>query len=78
MNHEPLSHQSERKISWYRSQWAIVGAMLGVIALFFLVREHWNHLAGYGVYLILLLCPLMHLFGHGHHGSGHGADSGEH
>lgn len=28
--------------------------------------------------LILLLCPLMYLFGHGRHGSGHGADSGEH
>ena len=39
-----------------------------VIAAFFL-REHWNHVLGLAPYLLLLLCPLMHLFGHRHHGS---------
>jgi hypothetical protein len=39
---------------------------------FYLLREHWDHLAGNWVYLLLLACPLMHLFhGHGGHG-GHG------
>ncbi|OJW52256.1 MAG: DUF2933 domain-containing protein [Candidatus Accumulibacter sp. 66-26] len=40
--------------------------MLAVVLLFYIVREHWDHLAGGWVYLLLLLCPLLHLFGHGH------------
>ena len=48
-----------------------------VIAVFFLVTEHRAHLSGwfpYWPYLILLVCPLMHLFMHGGHGHrGHGS-----
>lgn len=47
--------------------------MLGLIAAFFLLREHWGHLAGWWPYLLLLACPLMHVFMHGGHGqAGHG------
>lgn len=53
---------------WYRSSTSIAIAMLAVILVFFLIREHWEHLAGRWIYLLLLLCPLMHLFGHGGHG----------
>jgi hypothetical protein len=55
------------------------GAVLMVAALvaFYLLREHWNHIAGSAAYLLLLACPLMHLFGHGHgHGGGHGHHRG--
>lgn len=46
--------------------------MVAAIGGFFLLREHWDHVAGNWVYLLLLACPLMHLFhGHGRHG-GHG------
>lgn len=46
--------------------------MVAAIGGFFLLREHWDHVAGNWVYLLLLACPLMHLFhGHGGHG-GHG------
>ena len=46
--------------------------MAALIGGFYLLREHWAHLAGNWVYLLLLACPLMHLFhGHGGHG-GHG------
>ena len=47
----------------------VVGAviMTALIAFFFLLREHWAHVAGYWPYLLLLACPLMHLF-HGHGG----------
>jgi len=48
-----------------------------VIAAFFLVTEHRAHLTGwipYWPYLLLLACPLMHLFMHGGHGhAGHGS-----
>ena len=48
-------------------------AMVAVIGGFYLLREHWNHVAGNWIYLLLLACPLMHLFhGHGGHGGGHG------
>lgn len=48
--------------------------MVAAIGGFYLLREHWNHLAGSWIYVLLLACPLMHLFhgGHGGHG-GHGA-----
>ena len=49
-----------------------------VIAAFFLITEHRAHLSGwlssYGIWLLLLACPLMHLFMHGGHGhGGHGS-----
>lgn len=54
--------------------WKGAIVMLALVAAFYLLREHWNHVAGYGAYILLLACPLMHLFGHGHghgHGGGH-------
>lgn len=45
------------------------------IAGFFLFTEHRAHLLGALPYLLLLACPLMHLFGHGGHG-GHGGHAG--
>jgi hypothetical protein len=46
--------------------------MLGVFAfgVALLASQHLQHLVGILPYLLLLACPLMHLFGHGHH---HGA-----
>lgn len=47
--------------------------MVALVGGFYLLREHWNHVAGNWIYLLLLACPLMHLFhGHGGHGGGHG------
>ena len=49
-----------------------------VIAAYFLVTEHRAHLSGllyYLPFLLLLACPLMHIFmhgGHGKHGRHHG------
>ncbi len=50
-------------------------ALLGFLAIvgFFLATEHRAHFYGYLPYLLVLACPLLHLFGHGGHG-GHGAD----
>ena len=42
------------------------------IAAFYLLTEHTAHVFGALPYLLLLACPLMHLFHHGgHHHSGH-------
>lgn len=43
--------------------------MVAFVGGFYLLREHWDHVAGNWIYLLLLACPLMHLFhGHGGHG----------
>lgn len=41
--------------------------MLALITAFYLLREHWEHVSGRWAYLLLLACPLIHLFGHGGH-----------
>ena len=45
-------------------------AFLGftAIAAFFLFTEHRAHVLGALPFVLLLLCPLLHLFGHGGHG----------
>jgi len=40
---------------------------LAVVALYFVV-EHRAHVFGVLPYLVLLACPVMHLFMHRHHG----------
>jgi len=49
--------------------------LLGFLAIagYFLVAEHWAHVVPYLPWVLLLACPLMHLFmhhGHGGHGDG--------
>lgn len=60
----------------HRSRWVFGGfALLGVLLLAFEHRMHLSGMIGWLPYLILLACPLMHLFGHGWHG-GHGGHGG--
>ena len=43
--------------------------MVVLVGGVYLLREHRDRVAGNGVYLLLLACPLLHLFhGHGGHG----------
>ncbi|MGQ0579554.1 MAG: DUF2933 domain-containing protein [Betaproteobacteria bacterium] len=55
-----------------KTRWVLI-AFLG-IAGFFLVAEHKAHVFGLLPFLILLACPLLHVFMHRGHG-GHGDDS---
>ena len=49
------------------SRWAFWGFLL--IAGYFLYSEHRAHIIPYLPFLLVLACPLMHLFhGHGRHG----------
>jgi len=43
--------------------------MVALLLVLYLVRGHWNHLAGRWLYLLPLACPLLHLVMHGGHGS---------
>lgn len=50
---------------------SIILATLAVLALVLLWGEHKGHFLGALPWLILLACPLIHIFMHGGHG-GHG------
>jgi hypothetical protein len=52
---------------------ALIGA-----ASYFLITEHREHVFEYLPYLILLLCPVMHLFMHHGHGHGHHHNNVQH
>jgi len=43
----------------------------GIVAVVYLLLEHTDHVLGSLPYLLLLACPLMHLFGHSHAHGGH-------
>lgn len=49
-------------------------AAFGVGLAYLLIGEHRVHLLGWLPFLMLLLCPLLHMTMHGGHGAGHGAD----
>ena len=54
---------------WWRSPGGLALASLVVVVAFYLLMEHSAHVFGALPYLLLLLCPVLHLFHH--HGHGH-------
>ncbi|MFW5326172.1 DUF2933 domain-containing protein [Pseudomonas aeruginosa] len=68
---ESHHHGTEPTTPFWRSKAGVALIMLAVIGLFYVAREHYGHLSLALPYLILLLCPLMHLFGHNHGGHSH-------
>lgn len=61
---EKRSSSGEHAALRWRPPAMIASGMLIVIAVFYVLREHWSHPAGALPYLLLLLCPLMHVFMH--------------
>lgn len=59
-----------------RQTWVII-AVIGVVGLVFLLRDHTSHVLSLIPYLILLACPFMHLFMHKHHENKNGEDRKE-
>ena len=71
MNHDHTIDRPRSGIR-FRAKWVFI--LFVAIAAYFLIAEHRAHLSGllyYWPFLLLLLCPLLHLFMHGGHG-GHG------
>ena len=66
---EPAGHNAHCTPRGYN--WILVAFL--AIAAFFLITEHRAHLFGALPFLLLLACPLMHLFMHHGHG-GHDTD----
>ncbi len=64
--HHPDAARSRMGVAW---KGAVM--MVAVIVGFYVLREHWGHALGVAPYLLLLACPLMHVFMHGDHGHEH-------
>ena len=54
-------------MTWLRSRAGVALVVFLGIAAFFLITEHTAHFFGVLPYLLLLACPLLHLFMHGGH-----------
>lgn len=72
MNHQH-EHGGGGDAAPRRAKWVWIG--FAAVAAVFLWTEHRAHLLGVLPFLLLLACPLMHLFMHGGHG--HGGHGGE-
>ncbi len=69
MNHEHEHQQNGGNNAKFKTKWVFMAFL--AIAAYFLVAEHKAHLSGYLYYLpylLLLACPLLHVFMHGGHG----------
>lgn len=74
MNHDHSQHhQDPEPNSFWDSRYAIGLIVLGSLAAYLLLSEHRAHFLGALPLLLLLACPLMHIFMHGGHG-GHDHD----
>lgn len=70
MDRDPAEHETPP--SFWSSRYAIGLVVIGAVAAYFLLTEHLAHVVGALPFLLLLACPLMHVFmHHGHSGHGH-------
>lgn len=69
-----MDHDHRSRLTWTSPTYIVLFGFLVVIG-FFLITEHGAHLLGILPWLLLLACPLMHIFhGHGHHGGDNKTD----
>ena len=75
-----MDHEPAELPSFWRSPAGLALLVAMAVGGFYLVTEHTAHLFGALPYLLLLACPLMHVFmhhGHGRHGRPNGAPRGD-
>lgn len=67
-------HRPKNKKPWWKTSSGMLLIVLFAFGGYFLVKEHAAHIGDNWIWLILLLCPLIHIFMHGGHGKheGHG------
>ena len=64
-------HKPEHKEKWWQTNTGMLLVVFFTVGGYYLIKAHGAHIAENWFLLILLLCPLMHVFMHGGHG-GHG------
>lgn len=70
---------TKKQTYWFSPKGLAALGLIGAVS-YFLLMEHRQHVFEYLPFLILLLCPLMHVFmhrGHGKHGSHNADEKGE-
>lgn len=67
----PHHHTEQGQKIWFFSRTGLVVCGFLVAIAFLIATGHSAHLLGVLPYLLLLACPLMHIFMHGGHGSKH-------
>ena len=72
MDHE----QPQLPPTFWRSPSGLTLLAAVAVGGFYLVTEHTAHLFGALPYIVLLACPLMHVFMHNGHGSDRGGHAG--
>jgi len=60
--------------SWLFSRTGIATCVALAVLAFLIYEGHGAHLLGFLPYLLILACPLMHIFMHGGHGGHHHRD----
>lgn len=71
-------HELQGEQPWWKTPFGIACIFFFVVAGYFLFMEHRAHIGDNWIWLILLACPLMHIFHHGGHGGhSHSDDQGE-
>jgi hypothetical protein len=73
----PQDH-SDSSGSWLRSRTGLVFLGFAAIAAYFLWTEHRAHVIAFLPYILLLLCPLLHLLHGGHDGQSEGKNEHKH
>lgn len=63
---------------FWRTRYGAGFLVFGAIAAYFLLTEHLAHVVGLLPLLLLLACPLMHVFMHRGHGNHHHGDLPSH
>jgi hypothetical protein len=58
--------EEHTKETFSKKTWSII-LIIGLVGLVLLLRNHSSHLLIALPYLVLLACPLMHIFMHGGH-----------
>lgn len=65
-NHPTDDQNFQQKRGWSRANIVLIAFL--AIAGFYLITEHRAHVLGFLPFLLLLACPLLHVFMHGGHG----------
>ena len=83
MNHDhdtspSQNHAPSKAPPFWRSRHGLGLMLFGAVTAYFLLSEHRAHFLGALPYLLLLACPLMHVFMHHGHGDSDHQGPGEH
>ena len=62
-----MSNENQSSKAWLASRKAMMIILLFAIFLLFLFTGHSTHVLSIVPYLLLLACPLLHMFMHGKH-----------